>query len=126
MPMVSKWDDSGIHSLTNICRTAGNKDVEIDPKTLENYLIEPEDQLQINACGRSGSPSGTTGEFDICDVSAGDKVIRHCKWDCPYWSSKNTWIVEGNNLKWMVETQGANLDGGALGTITLEFVKKGK
>ena len=102
----------------------GNKDKEISPSTYENYIIHPGEKLQINACGRENSPSGTTGEFDVVDPLEGDKVIRHFYWDCPWGSSVNTWTIGQSNPKWIVESGGVNLLGGALGTITVEIYKK--
>ncbi|TFK88513.1 pleurotolysin A, partial [Polyporus arcularius HHB13444] len=90
-----------------------DKDKEIDPSTINNTVIEPGDALKLNACGRESSPSGTTGDFDLVDTSAGDKKIRHFYWDCPWGSSTNTWTISGSNSNWMVESEGANLSGGA-------------
>ncbi|KAI0714080.1 pleurotolysin A [Cerioporus squamosus] len=92
--------------------------------TYEGYVIHPGEELQMNACGRESSPSGTTGDFDVVDVPAGDKVIRHFYWDCPWGSSTNTWTISGSNSNWMVESKGANLSGGALGTIYTEGINK--
>ncbi len=102
----------------------GDKDKEIDPSAVNNYVIQPGESLQINACGRESSPSGTTGDFDLVDTTAGGKVIRHFYWDCPWGSSTNTWTISASNSGWMVESEGANLSGGALGSITCEFLNK--
>ena len=102
----------------------GNKDKELPPSTYINRVIQPGDKVQINACGRSDSASGTTGELDVVDPVVGDKVIRHLYWDCPWGSKKNTWTISESNSKWIVESTGANLDSGALGTITVEFFDK--
>ena len=102
----------------------GNKDKEISVSTYQNSVIHPGEQLRLNACGRSDSPSGTTGDFDVVDVVAGGKKIRHFYWDCPWGSPTNTWTISESNSKWMVESSGANLVNGALGTITVEFLNK--
>ncbi|KAK7023384.1 Ostreolysin A6 [Paramarasmius palmivorus] len=102
-----------------------DKDKEVSKDVFEGRVITADETLRMNACGRKSSPSGTTGDFDLCDVDDGDRVIRHFYWDCPWGSSKNTWTVSGSNSKWMVEYSGANLDGGALGTITVDVMKKG-
>ena len=110
-----------------ICSPAphtGNKDKELSPSTYNNYVIHAGEQLQLNACGRENSPSGTTGDFDVVDVVAGGKKIRHFYWDCPWGSKQNTWTISESNSKWIVESTGANLDSGALGTITVEFFDK--
>ncbi|KAK7018024.1 Ostreolysin A6 [Paramarasmius palmivorus] len=103
----------------------GNKDKEVNKDAYEEQVIGPDEKLQINACGRESSPSGTTGDFDLCDVDEDDRVIRHFYWDCPWGGSKNTWTVSGSNSQWMVEHSGANLEGGALGTITVDVLKRG-
>ncbi|TFK78473.1 pleurotolysin A [Polyporus arcularius HHB13444] len=101
-----------------------DKDKEIDPSTINNSVIEAGDSLQINACGLDTSPSGTTGDFDLVDTSAGDKKIRHVYWDCPWGSSTNTWTISGSNSNWVVESHGANLEDGPLGSIVCEFLNK--
>ncbi|KAK7029597.1 Ostreolysin A6 [Paramarasmius palmivorus] len=103
----------------------GDKDKEVSKDVYEGHIIGPDQKLQLNACGRADSPSGTTGDFDLCDADEGDRVIRHFYWDCPWGSKRNTWTVSGSNSKWMVEHQGANLDSGALGTITVNLMKSG-
>ena len=100
----------------------GNKDKELSVSTYQNSVIHPGEQLRLNACGRSDSPSGTTGDFDVVDVVAGGKKIRHFYW--PWGSPTNTWTISESNSKWMVESSGANLVNGALGTITTEFLNK--
>ncbi|TFK88492.1 pleurotolysin A [Polyporus arcularius HHB13444] len=130
--VIIKFKNSGSKAvkLTNLDVSWGklhvenDKDKEVDPSTVNNSVIEPGDTLQINACGRHTSPSGTTGDLDLVDTTAGDKKIRHFYWDCPWASSKNTWTVSGSNEGWMVESDGANLEDGALGTITVEFLNK--
>ncbi|RPD54664.1 Aegerolysin aa-Pri1 [Lentinus tigrinus ALCF2SS1-6] len=102
----------------------GNKDNEISPSTYNDYVVHPGEEVRINGCGRENASSGTTGEFDVLDPTASNKVIRHFYWDCPWGSKANTWTVSNINSKWMVESSGANLDSGALGTITVEFLNK--
>ena len=103
---------------------AGDKDTDISPSTYENQVIHPGESLQLNSCGNKDHPTGTTGELDIVDVTANDEVIRHFFWDCPWGSKKNTWTISESNSKWIVESTRANLDSGALGTITVEFFDK--
>ena len=102
----------------------GNKDKELPPSTYINRVIQPGDKVQINACGRSDSASGTTGELDVVDPVVGDKVIRHLYWDCPWGSKDNQWIISQSNSKWQVYSSGANYYGGALGNITVDVVNK--
>ncbi|CAA7264053.1 unnamed protein product [Cyclocybe aegerita] len=103
----------------------GDKDKEVYPSEYEGKVLGPDDKLQINACGRSDAAEGTTGDFDLVDPNENDKVIRHFYWDCPWISKTNTWTVSGSNSKWMVEYSGQNLNGGGLGTITVEVMAKG-
>ncbi len=102
---------------------AGDKDKELYPSQFNGHIIHPGEELQMNACGREHASSGTTGTFDLIDCTD-EKVIRHFYWDCPWGSSTNTWTISESNEKWMVETKGANLDGGALGTIYTECLNK--
>nr|AAL57035.1 PriA [Pleurotus ostreatus]BAD66666.1 pleurotolysin A [Pleurotus ostreatus]BAD66668.1 pleurotolysin A [Pleurotus ostreatus] len=103
----------------------GDKDTEVSASKYEGTVIKPDEKLQINACGRSDAAEGTTGTFDLVDPADGDKQVRHFYWDCPWGSKTNTWTVSGSNTKWMIEYSGQNLDSGALGTITVDTLKKG-
>ncbi|KAJ3506277.1 hypothetical protein NLJ89_g6956 [Agrocybe chaxingu] len=100
----------------------GDKDTEVSASNYNGKIVGPDDKLQINACGRAHAAEGTTGTFDLVDPSNGDKLIRHFYWDCPWGSKQNTWTVSGSNSKWMIEHQGANLDSGALGTISVDVL----
>nr|ANC28024.1 umbellolysin [Polyporus umbellatus] len=102
----------------------GEKDMELPPSEYEGKLIQPNTKLQLNACNRENSPSGTTGEFDLVDPSANDKLIRNLCWDCPWSSTRNEWIVRGSNSSFIVESIGGNQDSGALGNITVNVLKK--
>ncbi|KAK7047442.1 Ostreolysin A6 [Paramarasmius palmivorus] len=102
----------------------GDKDKELSRDQFEGQIIRPDQRLQLNACGRAHSPSGTEGRFDLCDADDGDRVIRHFYWDCPWGSKRNTWTVSGTNSNWIVEYRGQNLNSGALGTIYVELLKR--
>ncbi|KAI0714081.1 Aegerolysin aa-Pri1 [Cerioporus squamosus] len=102
----------------------GNKDQELSVDTFNGHVIAPGGELQMNACGRQNASSGTRGDFDVVDVTAGDMIIRHFHWDCPWGSHANQWTVSQNNSNWMVESKGANYYGGALGTVFVEFLNK--
>lgn len=116
-PPLARW-------LTGSGST-GDKDTEVSASKYEGTVIKPDEKLQINACGRSDAAEGTTGTFDLVDPADGDKQVRHFYWDCPWGSKTNTWTVSGSNTKWMIEYSGQNLDSGALGTITVDTLKKG-
>lgn len=103
----------------------GDKDKEVSKDIYEGAVIKPDEKLQINACGRENAAEGTAGDFDLVDPADGDKVIRHFYWNCPWSAKQNEWIVSGSNTKFMVEYYGQNLDSGALGTITVDVLKKG-
>ena len=104
--------------------STGDKDTEVSKSTIEGKVVEPDQQLRINACGRSDAAEGTTGSFDLVDVAT-QQVIRHVYWDCPWGTKTNTFTVSGSNSKWMIEYSGQNLDSGALGTITVDVLRKG-
>ena len=104
--------------------STGDKDTEVNKSTIEGKVVEADQQLRINACGRSDAAEGTTGSFDLVDVAT-QQVIRHVYWDCPWGTKRNTFTVSGSNSKWMIEYSGQNLDSGALGTISVDVLKKG-
>ncbi|TFK86839.1 pleurotolysin A [Polyporus arcularius HHB13444] len=101
----------------------GDKDKELSTTQFNGHIIHPGEEVQINACGRENASSGTTGHFDLIDCT-NERRIRQFYWDCPWGSSTNTWTVSDSNENWMVETKGANLDGGALGTIYTDCLNK--
>nr|O42717.1 RecName: Full=Aegerolysin Aa-Pri1; Flags: Precursor [Cyclocybe aegerita]AAC02265.1 Aa-Pri1 [Cyclocybe aegerita] len=103
----------------------GNKDKEVYPSDYNGKTVGPDEKIQINSCGRENASSGTEGSFDIVDPNDGNKTIRHFYWECPWGSKRNTWTPSGSNTKWMVEWSGQNLDSGALGTITVDVLRKG-
>ncbi|ADL51931.1 aegerolysin family protein [Clostridium cellulovorans] len=99
-----------------------NKDAEIDKNTLENYQVKKEIPYSISSCGREDASSGTEGSFNVCDDQG--QQICNIYWDCPWGSSTNTFKVSSINTGYMVDYSGDNLDGGALGTVTVEIFKK--
>ncbi|KAF9497705.1 erylysin A [Pleurotus eryngii] len=103
----------------------GDKDTEVPASKYEGMVIAPDDQVQINACGREDAAEGTTGTFDLVDPNDSDKQVRHFAWDCPWGTKANSWVVGGSNSKWMIEYTGQNLDSGALGTITVNTLRIG-
>lgn len=106
--------------------STGNKSVEVKASDYEGKIVEPNEKLQFNACGRADSPSGTDGSFELVDPSEGDKLIRNFYWSCPYGDSGNQWIMGGSNSKWIVESSGQNVSSrGALGNVTTEVFKRG-
>ncbi|CAA7262635.1 unnamed protein product [Cyclocybe aegerita] len=102
----------------------GNKDAEVYPDKYNGMSVGPDNKVQINSCGRADSSSGTEGSFDIVDPNDGNRIIRSFYWDCPWGSKANTWNPTGSNTKWMIEWSGQNLDSGALGTISVDVLRK--
>ncbi|OCH86914.1 pleurotolysin A [Obba rivulosa] len=99
----------------------GDKDTEIATKDIEGTKILPGAEYTINSCGRSDASSGTEGKFDLYEE--GGALVRSFYWDCPWGSKTNTWTISNANTQWMVDSQGANLNSGALGTITVRLYK---
>lgn len=101
--------------------TEVNKDVEISADVINTLTITGGTPKVIASCGRSDSPSGTEGSFDLYD---GDIYIGHYYWDCPWGQKTNTstWTAS-NNEQYVTEVSGANLYAGALGNITIKIGK---
>jgi hypothetical protein len=98
----------------------GNKDFDIEHEEINRTVINPRNRIRINCCGRY--VTGCEGSFDL--VEEGGTLIRNIYFDCPFFNKKNTLAVttqRGDN--YIVEHQGANFDGGALGSveITVKF-----
>ncbi|WP_200992481.1 aegerolysin family protein [Pseudomonas cichorii] len=103
----------------------GNKDNEYGPGAVEGKVIKSGQSLAINACGREGASSGTEGSFDIYD---GQIFVGTYSWECPWGSKKNssTWNSAGSQPmfnRYITQQSGANLNGGALGTVIIQTAK---
>ena len=72
-----------------------DKEAEIPTSDIEGTKIAPGDEFTVNSCGRSNSPSGTEGEFDVYEDGPGGPKVRHFYWNCPWGSPKNTWTISG-------------------------------
>lgn len=98
----------------------GNKDNEVKPPTSIASSVE------ICCCGRSDSPSGTEGSFNLVD-KANNKIIGTYYWDCPWGSKTNTstWtpVDSSSSSPYLTQVTGANLDSGALGNVSLRCAK---
>jgi len=95
----------------------GNKDVEIGVGAIEGKEIGVEQELTFSSCGREYSDTGTEGSFDI--YLKGKGKLCHCYWDCPYWSTRNTWKISEYHPDWVIQSDGASATG-ALGDITIK------
>lgn len=103
----------------------GNKDNEYQPSDIEGKVINAGSAFSINACGRSDAAAGTEGSFDLYD---GATHVGTYTWDCPWGSKTNssTWTAAGAPPplnKYITAQSGANLDSGALGTVTIQTTK---
>jgi hypothetical protein len=105
----------------------GSKDNEYEPSKIEGTVIKSGTSFSINACGRSDASSGTEGTLALYD---GEILVGTYTWDCPWVSKTNssTWSAAGAPPplnKYVTSQSGANLDSGALGTVTIQTVKLG-
>ena len=103
----------------------GNKDNEYEPSKIEGQVIKAGNSFSINACGRSDAAAGTEGSFELYD---GNTLVGTYSWDCPWGSKTNysTWSPSGPQPplnKYLTSQSGANLNSGALGTVTLQTTK---
>ncbi|MCA2507352.1 MAG: aegerolysin family protein [Microcystis sp. M54BS1] len=103
----------------------GNKDNEYQPSAIEGKVIKANSSFSINACGREDAASGTEGSFELYD---GNTQVGTYSWDCPWGSKTNssTWSSSGPQPplnKYVTSQTGANLDSGALGTVTIQTTK---
>lgn len=103
----------------------GNKDNEYQPSAIEGHVIKAGNSFSINACGREDASSGTEGSIELYD---GNTQVGTYSWDCPWGIKTNssTWSPSGpqpplNN--YLTSQNGANLDSGALGTVTIQTTK---
>lgn len=102
-----------------------SKDVEIPASQFENSEIRPGGDIDMFSCGRSGSPSGTTGSFSLFDMTSGTKICT-VNWDCPWASSKNSIVVSLSDSNWTVKLQGFVTNGAALGFGTINCYRVNK
>ncbi|MFA8301323.1 MAG: aegerolysin family protein [Hyphomicrobiales bacterium] len=94
----------------------GNKDKEINKSEIEGMTVDKGQKKVICACGRSDSPSGTEGSFELYN---GDELIGKYYWDCPWGSKTNTSTWTAKNDKYLTQAELGNLDSGAIGQVTI-------
>jgi hypothetical protein len=80
----------------------------------------PGGEFGIASCGREDASSGTEGSYDIYD--GGTKVCT-VYWDCPWGLKRNSFETKNVNKDYTVQDSGANLDSGAIGTVTIKVFK---
>ncbi|MCD7726331.1 MAG: aegerolysin family protein [Clostridiales bacterium] len=103
-----------------------HKDQEISVDDMNKRVIEygsaDEDRI-ICVCGRSDAASGTQGKFEIYryDPSTQEATVKLAvvTWDCPWGNKHNSFDASCVNQNYMVSHSNANLDSGALGSITI-------
>jgi hypothetical protein len=71
----------------------GHPDREIGGWTIEGQEITF-NKHKFTFSSRGGWATGTAGSFDIWIKEKGTKLC-HCRWECPYWTSSNTWDLSG-------------------------------
>jgi len=101
----------------------GNKDQELSPDRINEMVITSSstaDEATICACGRSDAAVGTEGSFVMYN---GPEKIGRFYWDCPWGKKTNKKEYTSASNKYVVQVEGGNVDSGALGNITLTFVK---
>ena len=81
--------------FSSIMWAIGDKSKDRALKEIEGATILPGKSYQINSCGSFGTPSGTTGSFELAVSDHLDTLIRRFHWDCPWGSKTNTWKIVG-------------------------------
>ncbi|MGL5699337.1 MAG: aegerolysin family protein, partial [Kluyvera sp.] len=101
----------------------GNKGQELSKNDINNLVINrttTSDEASICSCGRSDAAMGTEGSFVLYD---GAEKIGRFYWDCPWGKKTNKKEFTSASDKYIVQTEGGNVDSGALGNITLKIAK---
>lgn len=102
-----------------------DKDKELSAGQINGTVIEiaQESYNVLSACGRSDSASGTQGSYDLYE---GDTKVVTIVWDCPWGSKTNSWSPVSQNPNYLVSITGGSREGGAIGILSVEVVKKHK
>jgi hypothetical protein len=96
----------------------GNKDFHIELEDINRIVINPGERIRINCCGRFVTITGCEGSFDL--VEEDGTAIRHIYFNCPFFNKTNTLTIAiERKTNYIVEQQGANFDGGALGNVEI-------
>lgn len=96
-----------------------NKEISIDD--INGTIISAGGHAVIASSGREDASSGTEGSIDLYD---GNVKIGTYIWDCPWGSKNNISEWHRESKAYSVDISGANLYGGAIGTVTIEVYKK--
>eukprot|EP00244_Chara_vulgaris_P006764 TRINITY_DN25506_c0_g1_i1.p1 TRINITY_DN25506_c0_g1~~TRINITY_DN25506_c0_g1_i1.p1 ORF type:complete len:133 (-),score=18.91 TRINITY_DN25506_c0_g1_i1:116-514(-) len=98
----------------------GNKDAEISADDVMVNTTAGGEHIVISSCGRSDSPSGTEGSFDLYEGAA---KIGSIYWNCPWGTKGNDFKYDQNSSIYVVQHTGANYDSGAIGNVEIKVVK---
>lgn len=90
-------------------RFAGDKDNEMSADEISGTVINPGGHYIIYTCGRSWSPTGTTGTFVLIGLAFHFRILR-VEWDCPAISPKKRLVIRPLNLDWSFDKIGFNGD----------------
>ncbi|MFC5704107.1 aegerolysin family protein [Cohnella faecalis] len=105
-----------------------DRSTEISADSLNGTVIKAGKKLWVCACGRSWSPSGTEGSFQLFDLE--DKLIGTYSWDCPLGKrlNKTTWTKnDDTNFRFDFHPGNGNYggyekrDGTHIGRVTLRI-----
>lgn len=135
-PFHGKYRPTLFHR-TNLCSQVGersnpkgirgkfykwdNKDNEISSGEVDKLQSnDPGSDMSVASCGRSDSASGTEGSFDVYE---GTTRICNIYWSCPWGAKSNIFTVGDVNESYIVQSTGANLESGAIGTVTVKVAK---
>lgn len=100
-----------------------DKDDELSPDEVNGQVIEigQEGSHVVSSCGRSDSPSGTQGSFDLYDGST--KVVT-LVWNCPWGNKSNSWSQFSQNSNYSVSVNGGSDNSGSIGVLRVEVISK--
>ncbi|KAI8663764.1 hypothetical protein NCS57_00978600 [Fusarium keratoplasticum] len=95
---------------------------QIEYSTIEEKDIEPQTTYAYGQTGKQNEWAGMEGTVDIyTKATAGTKEQKIARnyYSCP-WSGSNKFSISGTASGWKVDQWGADYNGDALGSITIE------
>lgn len=99
----------------------GDKNIEINKSNIEDLIIPISPTYSngyIATCGRSNSPSGTEGSFDIYLTETNEKLFS-LYWDCPF-SGSNKLTITKHQSKYSISSPNVSKSG-PIGSHTLDI-----
>ncbi|KAH7889167.1 Aegerolysin-domain-containing protein [Phlebopus sp. FC_14] len=94
-----------------------DKDKSLLPSQVDGTVIAPGQIVTVSACGKKGAWVGTEGKISLYE---GSTRICVFSWDCPFWSSKNSFNATSVHPSYNVTVGDWNQTGGAIGNVYLE------